>query len=129
MFKMIKQPLAILSISAGLCAAPLALAETAPQTTTSTTPVTQAQPQISEEKVDQFVTAYVEVQKINQDYSEQLQAAEVPEKATELQQEAQTKMQEAVTDSGLTIPEYQQIASRAGQDQDLRARIQEKMAN
>ena len=126
MFKMIKQPLAILSISAGLCAAPLVLAETEPQ---PTAPVTQAQPQISEEKVDQFVTAYVEVQKINQEYSEQLQATEVPEKATELQQEAQTKMQEAVTDSGLTIPEYQQIASRAGQDQDLRARIQEKMAN
>lgn len=129
MFKMIKQPLAILSISAGLCAAPLALAETAPQTTTPTAPATQAQPQISEEKVDQFVTAYVEVQKINQEYSEQLQATEVPEKATELQQEAQTKMQEAVTESGLTIPEYQQIASRAGQDQDLRTRIQEKMAN
>ena len=126
MFKMIKQPLAILSISAGLCAAPLVLAETEPQ---PTAPVTQAQPQISEEKVDQFVTAYVEVQKINQEYSEQLQATEVPEKATELQQEAQTKMQEAVTHSGLTIPEYQQIASRAGQDQDLRARIQEKMAN
>ncbi|MGM8226882.1 DUF4168 domain-containing protein [Cellvibrio sp. ARAG 10.3] len=129
MFKMIKQPLAILSISVGLCAAPLALAETVPQTTTPTAPATQAQPQISEEKVDQFVTAYVEVQKINQEYSEQLQATEAPEKATELQQEAQTKMQEAVADSGLTIPEYQQIASRAGQDQDLRARIQEKMAN
>lgn len=129
MFKMIKQPLAILSISVGLGAMPLALAENAPQTTTPTAPVTQAQPQISEEKVDQFVTAYVEVQKINREYSEQLQATEVPEKATELQQEAQTKMQEAVTDSGLTIPEYQQIASRAGQDQDLRARIQEKMAN
>lgn len=128
MFKMIKHPLAILSISAGLCAAPFALAETAPQTTAPGAATTATQAQIPDEKVEQFVEAYVEVQKINRDYSEQLQSTEVPEKATELQQEAQTKMQEAVTDSGLTIPEYQQIATRAGQDQELRNRIQQKMA-
>lgn len=128
MFKMIKQPLAILSISAaGLCAAPLVMAEAAPQTTSPAT-ATTTQAQIPDEQVEKFVTAYVEVQKINREYSEQLQSTEVPEKATELQQEAQSKMQEAVADSGLTIPEYQQIATRAGQDQDLRTRIQQKMS-
>lgn len=129
MHKMIKHPLAILSVSAGLLCVP-ALASAEAASTQPATPATQqTQVQVSEEKIDQFVTAYVEVQKINKEYSEQLQTAEEPEKATELQQEAQTKMQKAVTDTGLTIPEYQQIASLAGQDAELRSRIQEGMAN
>jgi flagellar biosynthesis component FlhA len=129
MHKMIKHPLAILSVSAGLLCVPV-LANAEAASTQPATPATQqTQVQVSEEKIDQFVTAYVEVQKINKEYSEQLQTAEEPEKATELQQEAQTKMQKAVTDTGLTIPEYQQIASLAGQDAELRSRIQEGMAN
>ena len=142
MNKMIKHPIVIALIAVGLAGAPaLVSAQTAntnpATTTTSTTPnsaTTTAQPsqateQVSEEKVDQFVTAYVEVQKINQDYSAQLQAAAEPERATELQQEAQRKMQQAVTESGLTVPEYQQIASIAGQDAELRERIQNELEN
>lgn len=131
MHKMIKHPLAILSISAGLLCVPSLVSAEAATTKPATATTQQAQPQtqVSEEKVDKFVTAYVEVQKINKEYSEQLQGAEQPEKATELQQEAQTRMQKAVTDTGLTIPEYQQIASLAGQNEELRSRIEEGMTN
>lgn len=127
--KTIKHPLAIALFAAGLACAPGLVSAQAPETATSPAPATQPAAQVSEEKVDQFVTAYVEVQKISQDYSAKLQATEEPEKATELQQEAQTKMQKAVTKSGLSVPEYQQIASLAGQNPELRARIQEEMAN
>lgn len=130
MNKMIKHPFIAALMIAGLSAAPaLVNAETAATSTTTTTVPQARTQQVSEEKVDQFVTAYVEVQKINREYSAQLQAAAEPEQATELQQEAQTKMQKAVTDSGLTVSEYQQIASLANQDAELRERIQEELQN
>jgi len=83
---------------------------------------------VSQSEVESFVDAYMAVQGINQEYTEKLQAVEDPEEATELQQEAQTKMQEAVTDSGLSISEYQQIANQAGQDEELRGQIEEALA-
>ncbi len=85
--------------------------------------------EVDEKQIDQFVVAYVKVQEINEDYSQQLQAEKEPAKTTELQQEAQVKMEKAVTESGLTIPEYKQIASLAGHDAELRARIQAELAN
>lgn len=127
--KTIKHPLAIALFAAGLACAPGLVSAQPPETAPAPAPATQPTADISEEKVDKFVTAYVEVQKISQDYSAKLQAAEEPEKATELQQEAQTKMQKAVTKSGLSVPEYQQIASLAGQNPELRARIEAEMAN
>ncbi|WP_024461442.1 DUF4168 domain-containing protein [Marinimicrobium sp. LS-A18] len=92
----------------------------------------QAQPQtqvmdVSEDQVESFVDAYMAVQGINQEYTQKLQAVEDPEKATELQQEAQTKMQEAVSDSGLSISEYQQIANQAGQSEELRSQIEAEL--
>lgn len=82
---------------------------------------------VSEEDVENFVDAYMAVQGINQEYTQKLQAVEDPEKATELQQEAQTEMQEAVSESGLSIEEYQQIANQAGQDEELRGQIEEAL--
>lgn len=127
MNKMIKQPLAIATLAAAMVCFPgIASAQTANNAPAAT--AQQPQAQISEEKVDKFVDAYVEVQKINQEYTAQLQSTGEPEKATELQQEAQTKMQQAVTDTGLSIPEYQQIAALAGQDQELRSRIEKELS-
>ena len=82
---------------------------------------------VSEDQVESFVDAYMAVQGINQEYTQKLQAVEDPEKATELQQEAQTKMQEAVSDSGLSISEYQQIANQAGQSEELRSQIEAEL--
>jgi len=79
---------------------------------------------VSDEDVNNFVSAYMAVQGINQEYTQKLQNVDDPEKATELQQEAQTKMQEAVSDTGLSISEYQQIANQAGQDEELRGKIE-----
>jgi len=80
--------------------------------------------EVSDADVDNFVSAYMAVQGINQEYTQKLQNVDDPEKATELQQEAQTKMQEAVSDTGLSISEYQQIANQAGQDEELRGKIE-----
>ncbi|WP_111642105.1 DUF4168 domain-containing protein [Marinimicrobium alkaliphilum] len=91
-------------------------------------PGAQQEVNVSDEEVDAFVAAYIAVQTINQEYTEKLQAAESPEDATELQQQAQGEMQQAVTDSGISIEEYQQIANLANQDEGLRDRITEALA-
>lgn len=83
---------------------------------------------VSDAQVENFVDAYMAVQGINQEYTQKLQSVEDPEKATELQQEAQTKMQEEVSDTGLSISEYQQIATQAGQDEELRGKIEEALS-
>ena len=67
---------------------------------------------VNDADVDNFVSAYMAVQGLNQEYTQKLQNVDDPEKATELQQEAQAKMQRAVNDTGLSISEYQQIANR-----------------
>lgn len=87
-------------------------------------PAQQEKAPLSEKKVDSFISAYSAVHEINQEYSEKLQSVSDAEKATQLQQEAQGKMQKAVKDSGLSIEEYQKIASRASSDDELRSRIQ-----
>lgn len=117
-------PFVASSVIAQQAEAPAATRE-APQTQPAQQP--QAAPQqqpVSEKKIDNFVSAYSAVHEINQEYSEKLQGVTDAEKATELQQEAQGKMQEAVQDTGLSIEEYQEIASQAAQDDALRERIQ-----
>jgi len=84
---------------------------------------------VSDSDVEGFVEAYMAVQAVNQEYTQKLQAVEDPEEATELQQEAQGKMEEAVSESGLSIDQYQQIANQAGQDEELRAQIEAELAD
>ncbi|MDQ2076592.1 DUF4168 domain-containing protein [Marinimicrobium sp. ABcell2] len=84
---------------------------------------------VSDEDVNNFVDAYISVQEINQEYTQRLQDVDDPEQATELQQEAQNKMQEAISDAGLSISEYQQIANQAGQDEQLRNQIEEALTS
>ncbi|UTF58580.1 DUF4168 domain-containing protein [Gilvimarinus sp. DA14] len=86
----------------------------------------QAAPQIevSDEQVSEFADAYVAVQGLSQEYRTKLQgAAQDPEQTQQLQQEAQGKMKSAITDSGLELVEYRQIAQAANQSEELRNRI------
>src|SRR5690625_1829858 len=73
---------------------------------------------------DRFPEAYLAAQLLNHQFSHLHQQVEDPERATELQQEAQTKMQQAVTESGLSISDYQSIAQQANQDDAVRENIQ-----
>lgn len=125
----IKQPVLALLAAAGLIAgATTATAQGQSQGQPQgqpAAPVQQApQMDVSSDQVSSFVDAYMAVQTINQEYTQKLQNVEDPEKATKMQQEAQTEMQSAVSDSGLSIEEYQQIAQAAGQDEELRAQIE-----
>lgn len=57
--------------------------------------------------LDKFIEAYKDVQQI--------------------QEKAQLEMQQAVTDNGLSLQDYQQIFNEAWQNPDLRSRIEQKL--
>lgn len=83
---------------------------------------------VSDEKVEQFVSAYTDMQGVREDYAQQLHEVEDPEQATAIQQEAQEEMQNAITEAGLSIDEYQDLAARINQDQELLEQVQQELA-
>lgn len=85
----------------------------------------QQQPQkdFDEDTLKQFAGAYGEVQDIRDDYMTKIQDAEDAETAQGLQQEAQEKMVDAVTDAGVEVTDYNEIAMRMGQDQEFAERV------
>ena len=83
---------------------------------------------ITDEEVKKFADAQAKVEQVKGEYQSQVQAAsEDPEKAMEVQREAQQEMVKAVKDTGLDVRKYNQIAQLAQYDTDLRERIQENM--
>lgn len=122
----IKSPLLALLTAIGLLLSSMAFAQV-PQQQPDAGPSYSTD--VSEEDVDNFVKAYISVQEINQDYTQRLQYIEDSERATQLQQEAQKKMQDAISDAGLSVAEYQQIANQAGQDAQLRSKIEDSLTS
>lgn len=81
--------------------------------------------EIPESALQQFVEAEQKVSEIRTDYQARLnQVADQPEKAQVVQQEAQQKMVQAVEDTGLAVPEYNQIAQLASADESVRKRLE-----
>lgn len=107
-----------------------AQADTPPQSQTppeyQQAPAQQAE--IDSQTLDNFAAAYSSVQSIQQDYAKQLEKVEDPNKANELRQQAQEKMQKAVSSSGVSLSQYQNIVNQAGQDAELRSRIQKRLS-
>ncbi|WP_052480827.1 DUF4168 domain-containing protein [Gilvimarinus agarilyticus] len=130
--KFVKQSLLSVVVAAGLASAGAHAADESTQgmkqdmpKAPTTMPQQSAPPMdVSDEQVGDFVEAYVAVQTLNQEYATKLQAStDDPEKSQELQQEAQTEMSSAITDAGLSMDEYKQIAMAANQSEQLRQRI------
>jgi hypothetical protein len=82
---------------------------------------------VSDTQVQQFADAYLEVAELRETYTDQIVQAEDAERATELQQEANSKMIEAVESTGLTVAEYNSIAEAMDADPELRERIIEHL--
>ncbi|MEX0618638.1 MAG: DUF4168 domain-containing protein [Pseudohongiellaceae bacterium] len=92
-------------------------------------PPAQQQPQVEldEQTLSQFANALGSVTEIQVEYSESIGATQDPEEAQELQQEAQTKMVEAVEEAGLDVQTYNMIAQQMSADPELQQRIQEML--
>ncbi|WP_049723065.1 DUF4168 domain-containing protein [Gilvimarinus polysaccharolyticus] len=124
--KTVKQSLLSIVIATGLASTGVYAAEQKPQAPTAPAMPEQAAPAInvSDEQVGDFVAAYVAVQTLNQEYATKLQAtSDNPEKSQQLQKEAQSDMQAAITETGLSLDEYKKIALAANDNEQLRQRI------
>ena len=88
-------------------------------------PGQQAAPdiQVTDQQLEQFVDAQTAIVEIQQDFSAQLEQVDDPEKAHELQVEANEEMTGAVEDAGLTVESYNQIAMAIQNDPELQERL------
>ena len=80
---------------------------------------------VSEAQMRVFAKVYVEVEKIRQAYEPRLKEAKNPEEGKQIQSEALSKMQGAITKEGLTGESYTQIVEIARADEGLRKKLVE----
>lgn len=91
----------------------------APQAQQPGQPQQPARPDFDDATLERFAGAWNEVQDIRDAYMDEIQAAGDAEQAQALQQEAQDKMVEAVTEAGVEVSEYNEIATHMGQDPEF----------
>jgi hypothetical protein len=85
-----------------------------------------AQP--SDEQLEAFATAAVQVEQIRHAAQQQLQAIEGEDAREQLIEEAQTLMENAVQQEGLTVEQYNILAQLVSEDADLNQRVEQMMA-
>jgi uncharacterized protein YggE len=78
---------------------------------------------VSETQLRAFAKVYVEIDKIRQSYEPRLKEAKNPEEGKQIQNEATSKMQGALTKEGLTEKSYSQIFELARADEGLRKKL------
>jgi hypothetical protein len=79
--------------------------------------------EVSDEKLQQFLAAAINVQDVQREYVAEIQAAEDPVQAETLREEAQEEMVTAVEESGLSVLEFNLIAQRLQSDAELVQRL------
>jgi hypothetical protein len=84
-------------------------------------PTQQLEP--SQDQLESFASAVLEVEQIRSKWLPRIQAAENTEKAQEFQVQASTEMVHAVQDKGLTVETYKAIATAARDNPELASRI------
>jgi uncharacterized protein YqfA (UPF0365 family) len=82
---------------------------------------------LGDKKLNQFIDAYSEVQTIGKEFSAKVEGVQDRSKVHALQQEAQSDMIEAVRDAGLSVPEYNEIATMMEADPELRQQVIERV--
>ena len=93
----------------------------------------QQQPQpampseLSQSEIETFADAAIEVQRVQQEFDSQVQAAQNAEEIEQLQQQAQQDARQAIENHGLSVDEYTAILQAANQDPQLYAMIVETM--
>jgi len=81
------------------------------------------QTDVSDQELSQFAEAQGQISSIQQDFSGRLQEVEDPEKAHELQVQANEEMTAAVEDAGLDVESFNNIAMAIQNDPELQQRL------
>lgn len=108
--------MAATALAAGFALPAFAQAET--ETPQATQPAA-----LTEEELQSYAAAALEVQSLIEEWQPQIEAAESPEQASEIGQQAQSEMVMAVEAEGLSVEEYNQITQLAQTDPELQSRI------
>lgn len=83
--------------------------------------------EVSDQQLEQFADAQIEIAGIQQDFSSRLQQVEDPEKAQELQRQANEEMTTAVEDAGLDVESFNQIAMAIQNSPELQQQLTEML--
>jgi predicted ATPase with chaperone activity len=112
-------------------AAPQAIAQQQPQQQPQAQPRPQPPPMtqsdFSQQQIEAFADAAVEMQRIQSELDAKGRQAGNLDEITRLQQEAQVEATQAVEDSGLSVQEYKAIVQAANTDPRLYATIVDLM--
>lgn len=79
---------------------------------------------VSDEEIESFAAAMSDVQQLGQEWTQRMEETEDQEELSEMQQQAQEEMIGAIEDHGMTVEEYNEIATAAQQDPELAQEIQ-----
>jgi len=82
---------------------------------------------VSDQQLEQFADAQTEIASIQQDFSSRLQEVEDPEKAQDLQRQANDEMTAAVEEAGLDVESFNQIAMAIQNDPELQQKLTEML--
>ncbi|SCB26739.1 DUF4168 domain-containing protein [Rhizobium hainanense] len=83
---------------------------------------------VSDQKIEAFAVAYLQVDKIRQEYSTKIGATQDPTAKQQLQTEASKQMVQAVqTSPGMSVDEYNAILTAAKKDPALVKKVQDKI--
>ncbi|WEX73800.1 DUF4168 domain-containing protein [Sinorhizobium numidicum] len=120
---------AVFSLMALSPASALEVAQAQEAQPTQTQPDAQgANTAISDQKIEAFAVAYLQVDKVRQEYSAKIQATADAAAKEKLQTEASKEMVEAVQASpDISIEEYTTILKAAQNDPALAKKVQEKL--
>jgi len=83
----------------------------------------QAAANVDEASLNKFKDAFAEVNSIRESFAGKLENVEDPQKAQQLQQQAQEDMVSAVEDAGLSVQEYNQIFAAVQQNPELQQKV------
>jgi GTP1/Obg family GTP-binding protein len=78
---------------------------------------------VTEQELEKFAKAQLQISEIQQDFAGRLQGIEDPEKAHELQVQANEEMTEAVEEVGLDVESFNEIAMAIQNDPELQQRL------
>ena len=84
---------------------------------------TSSQPaSVNDGQLKSFAKVYVQIEKIRETYAPQLKETQDPQKGTEIQLEAKSKIEQALAKEGMTAETYSQTVQIVSADNSLRTK-------
>ncbi len=81
--------------------------------------------EISDAEVEAFAAALADVQEVGQAWTQRMQDAESQDEIADMREEARDEMTRAIEEHGLSVEDYNAIATAAQNDPELAQRIQQ----